>query len=858
MRQHAQEQLVEQIIHVISNRGIATTWAKLLIDTFDAEINGETPGQFLSALDSMLKQGKLDGDETAAWQTAISVLRQNLLPLLDPKQKARAEDLYGQARVVIGEAIQYAQSINQAEFERQNRLLRNLGQELITTFEIEKLTDVLADRLPALGINSCYLALYEKPKASLDSAKLVLAYTGGKRIPIEKTGRDFPSLQLVPPDLLPKRRYSLVVEPLYFQYEPLGFAVFEVGPRDGDIYEVLRGHISSALKGALLFQEANEARRVAERADLVKTRLLANVSHELRTPLNIIIGHSQRILDAPPPNLADDIEHIQHSAEHQLRIINDLLDLSRAEINALDLYPVLLDPKPLLEEAFDALSKDASTSSEVTWQLDLPDRIPMLEADPVRLQQILLNLLSNAAKFTEQGQVTLGTELAPPYLHIWVADTGIGIPPDIIDRIYEPFYTHQQAGLHTGGIGLGLSITKHLVSLHQGLLEVESQLGVGSTFHIYLPLPVLDAPVSVAEQPGEAVLWLITNEREIPPAILEFSQGRGLAIQQVKPQGELEGLLSTGLPAVVAWDMVGTYSDDWTLIRRLHNHPKMAQIPFILFQGGEDGSSTGLTSVIVKPANNQSLWDSLRPAIMQETEGSVLIVDDDTQARQAAYDVIKNGLPGYAVRMAEDGEAGLAAMLDDPPDLVILDLMMPNLNGFEVLDRMRANERTRQIPVVILSSRQLSLQDVERLEQHAAVTLQSKGILSDEEIIASLNRSLFDTNTLPPQTSALVKQATAYIHQNFTCSISRSELADEIGINQDYLTRVFKKELGISPWDYLNRYRIYHAKENLRLTHKSIRQISYQVGFSDLSYFSRVFRRITGMSPSEYRENPAL
>jgi len=408
----------------------------------------------------------------------------------------------------------------------------------------------------------------------------------------------------------------------------------------------------------------------------------------------------------------------------------------------------------------------------------------------------------------------------------------------------------------TPGIGLGLSITKHLVSLHKGLMEVESQLGEGSTFHIYLPLPSLDAPIDVTKKSGESILWLISNAKEIPAEIYKFSQNRGLTIQQIEPQKELAGLFSAGLPAVIAWNMSGTYSEDWTLIRRLHNHPKMEQIPFILFLGEEDGASAGLTSVIVKPASNQSLWDSLRPAIMQEAEGSVLIVDDDAQARQAAYEVIKNGLPGYAVRTADDGKAGLSAMLADPPNLVILDLIMPNLDGFEVLDRMRADERTRQIPVVILSSRQLSLQDVERLEQHASVTLQSKGVLSEDEIITSLHHSLFDTDTLPPQTSALVKRATAYLHQNFTRSISRSEMADEIGVNEDYLTRVFKKELGISPWDYLNRYRIYQAKESLRLTHKSIRQIGRQVGFSDLSYFSRVFRRITGMSPSEYRDHP--
>lgn len=853
----ARERLVEQITRVIGSRGVAATWAKQLIEAFYREITAGARGQFRSVLDSMLQQGILDGDETAAWQNAISVLRQEILSALDTPTQLRAENLFGQARVVIGEAIQRAQIARQLQIERQNRALRELGQALITTFDVDKLVNVLTERLPDLGIESCYLSLYQAPAESLEWSDLVLAYVQGARADLGATGHRFRSCELVAPDLLPARRHSLLVEPLYFQTDPIGFVVFEIGPREGAIYEVLRGHISTALKGVLLFREAHEARRAAEQADQVKTRLLANVSHELRAPLNIIIGDSQRILASPPPDLAKDLERIQHSAEHQLRIINDLLDLSRAEINALDLYPVMLDPRALIEDAFASVAETSTVSGEVMWRLELPDHLPMVKADPVRLRQILLNLLSNAARFTSRGQIALGATLTPPYLHLWVTDTGIGIPPELSERIYQPFFTHERTDQQTSGIGLGLSITRHLVALHEGLLTLDSAVGKGSTFHVYLPLPNLgDLPTSLAPSTGSA-LWLISNADKPPAEIVDFSQRQRLTIQRLSLKDDLSAMLSAGLPTAIAWDTASAVSDDWQLIHRLHNHPQLSRTPFIVHLHDTGGEvATGPTSLVVKPANSQALWEAIRPTLPEEPTGSIMIVDDDPVARALACEAVSRGLPGYTLRTANDGEEGLAAILEYPPSLLILDLIMPGMDGFEVLDRIRADERTRRVPVVVLSGRQLSLNDIKRLEQHAAVTLQSKGILSEEEIIASLHHALFGTATLPPQTSALAKRAVAFLQQNFARPLSRWEIADGIGVSEDYLSRVFKGELGISPWNYLNRYRISRARELLRVTDDSINQISRRVGFTDPAYFSRVFHRLTGVSPRVYRDDP--
>jgi signal transduction histidine kinase/DNA-binding LacI/PurR family transcriptional regulator/AraC-like DNA-binding protein len=837
-----------------------------LLAAFYAELNDDAHDLFLPALENVLQWVMATGDDVAAWHTAISILRRNTLPYLDASRRSHAEDLFGQARVLIGGAAQRAQAYKQWQTERQFETLREISQALITTFDIEKLADVLAERLPRIGIASCYLALYENPESPLAQSRLVLAYTEQGRVKLEPDGRRFPSRELAPEGLLPRhRRYSLVVEPLYFEQEQIGFGLFEIGPRDGIVYEVLRGTISSALKGALLFRAALDARAAAEKADRIKTRLLANVSHEMRTPLNIILEYTKDALGSPnpygitpPPALLSDLDHIQRNAEHQLRVINDLLDLSRAEIDELDLYLELFDSKPLLEEAFHSLADRAAPEGDVAWHLQLPDRLPLIRADPVRLRQILLNLLSNALKFTERGRITLGAQVSPPHLHIWVEDTGIGIPPDQQERIFEPFVTAELGHRRLDGVGLGLSITRRLVALHCGSMTLDSQPGQGSTFHIHLPLPSLSEPRPQFHEPSRPVLLLISASDHPAAEIVEFSERRGIEIRRLQAGDDLDGLFADVQSAVVAWDLSNACPGDWTIVRRLRNHPRLCQAPFILYgqaQTGDIALDVGLTGFTVKPTRDQTLLDIINAAAPSASIGSILIVDDDAHARELYREIVTRGLPGCPVQTASDGVTALATMAQEVPSLVILDLMMPGMDGFDLLDRMRADPRTRQVPVVILSGRLLNTEDVKRLERHARVTLQSKGILSGVEIVAALHRALFGVDALPQQTSALVKRAVAYLHQNYARSLARWEIANAIGVSKDYLSRVFHRELGLSPWDYLNRYRIEQAKQLLCHTNGTIRAIAAQVGFKDQLYFSRVFRKLTGLSPSAFRKH---
>lgn len=625
----------------------------------------------------------------------------------------------------------------------------------------------------------------------------------------------------------------------------------------------LADQLGIAIHNAELYGEAVEARHRAEKAEQLKTRLLANVSHELRTPLNVILGYSAAALTQPNPYKADlpaallrDLNQIYHSGEHLLRLINDLLDLSRAEIGELDLFPEPIQPRSFLEEVFRSLADSLPASNQVTWQLQLPARLPLIQADPVRLRQILLNLLSNAHKFTRHGQIILGAEVLPPHLHLWVQDTGEGIPVDLQERIFEPFSASVQAKQRREGVGLGLSITRRLVALHGGSLTLESQPNQGSTFHVYLPLPSLSGQITFAPPSAQPTLLVIAPNQETPAPIIELCQRRNWAIRHVWAGDDLTALLATVQPVALAWDLAQAHLSDWTLIQHIRSLPQLCQLPFILYGGAlptESDAAVGLTNFLVKPLHGETFFEMINAMRPSPTVGPVLIVEDDPQARAFYSSLAASVLPGYSIRTAAGGKAGLALMAQEPPSLVILDLMMPEVDGFMVLEQMRAHPQTRRVPVVVITGKVLSFEDIRRLD-YALVTFQSKDIISPDEASASFHRALATDETLPQQTSTVVKHAVAYLHQNYSHLISRQELAAAVGVSKDYLSHIFHQELGISPWEYLNRYRIKQAKALLLNSNESVMNIAAQVGFNDLSYFNRVFHKHAGCSPRMFRE----
>jgi signal transduction histidine kinase/AraC-like DNA-binding protein len=844
----------------VDERG-KSAWIEPLFDSFVSDIGSPTSSRFLSALDKVLDRAIRADAEIAPWQAAVSALRRRIIGILTNQERARIEDRFAQARVLIDEAMVRERTYRQWQRDRLAKSLRETDAALIESFEVDGIADVMADWLPRLGISSFYLVLYENPQAGLEYARLLLACTRKGRAKLPAGGLLFPARNLIPRAHLPKTyRYDLVVEALHFHERQIGYAVFEVGPRDGTVYDELRGSISSALKGALLLREAREARLAAEKADVIKTRLLANVSHELRAPLSIILQRTRGLLQAADLSVKsrekEDLELIEGNAEHQLRLINDLLDLSRAEIDELDLDFKLMDPRPVLEEVYRDFSGSGGKSGGVEVVLEAPDRLPVIKADALRLRQILLNLMSNALKFTSRGIVRLSAEVCPPFLHIEVSDTGPGIPLGIRKRVFEPF-VKAESGDAGGGIGLGLSIAKHLAALHFGSLSLETASGKGTTFLLRLPLPDLSGREFAERPDAEPVLILISNAGGTPPEITEFCKRRGFSIRLLSADSDWEAEIGSVHPAALAWDLSGADPREWNLVRRLRHHPELFQAPVVLYGsgGGRVLQDSALTGFLPKPVEQSVLMDLIDAAFPAEDRGPVLIVDDEESERERQEALVRSGLPESRILTAADGESALRCMDEEAPGLVLLDLAMPGMDGMEVLDRMRASARLRRVPVIVLTNKVLDDADVKRLEAHARVTVQAKGVWSEGETVAAMNRSIYDPEGLPPHTGALVKRAVAWLTANHAGNVTRWKLAEAVNASEDYLCRVFHRELGISPWEFLNRYRVHRARELLTGTGDSVKAIAAAVGFRDQAYFSRVFRKIAGIPPQDYRDS---
>jgi signal transduction histidine kinase/DNA-binding LacI/PurR family transcriptional regulator/DNA-binding response OmpR family regulator len=779
-------------------------------------------------------------------------------------------NLFQQAHVTASDLVQrfLVREKNQATYL--DSLLHEINEELATASSVQDLADILGLNLPRLGIPACYLSLYDDANAFSAFSRLILAYGEKGRIRLDPVGFRFQSKYLVPRGMRSlEKPAALVVQPLFYQEEQLGFVVFETGPRYGGLYEALREQISSALKRIQLHQKVIEARRVAEEANRLKSHFLSLVSHELRTPLSMIVSLSEMLLEDQmnqkkelPEEYRQDLEVIHSTGQHLDRLVLDVLDLGRSQLGQLKINMKQFDLNDLLREV-QLMGEQMARDKNLSWRAHIPAVLPPVSGDRTRLRQVLLNLISNATKFTLFGEVSMLVTSGDREVTIAISDTGLGIPLEDQKTIFDEFQQSGRTAIRGyGGMGLGLAITRKLVELHGGKISLISSGKEGSGTTFYFTIPVQDMESLQDEKEDilpEACVLVISPSQSAAKCLAEYLDQQGFRVNvAVGSENQwLDRALNNPCSAIViSCDLESEWG--WEVMQKLRSHPEKQDLPILFYNLiDEDNSGAFLDlNVLSKPLNLDSVMQVLNQrgiTVKERPEKlyTVLVVDDEQEFLRLHSQMIRDYLPACRVLETKDGQMALESMLQTRPDLVLLDLMMPGMDGFGVLEAMQTHQSLRAVPVIVMTGQVLTEDMMLRLNRCVAGIL-GKGLFSIDETLKRIELSLARDRRLGSEPQRIARRTMAFIHNNYAEPFSRKEIANFIGINERYLTQCFRQEVGITPMEYLNRYRVKAARKLLDTGMRSITDIGLDVGFSSSAHFSRVFGQHMGMSPREY------
>ena len=571
---------------------------------------------------------------------------------------------------------------------------------------------------------------------------------------------------------------SMLVVPLHHRSRVVGvLKVLSPEPNvfseeDEQTLQLMAGLIGAALSHAEAFEAERtmlaertaalaamaEAKATAEEANRLKSAFLSTMSHELRTPMNAIMGYAHLLLDGLDgpltPTQEGDVRQIADGADRLLVLLNDVLDLSRIEAGRLELLPEEVAVAEVVRQVCADVTPLAAAKG-ITLDVGLQPGL-VATADPQRLRQTLLNLVGNAVKFTDAGRVTIHGRADGAWVVLAVADTGIGIAPEALERVFDEF---RQADAGTtrryGGTGLGLAIVRKLVELQGGTVEVASEVGVGSTFTLRLPgaaaadragaAPTAEPePVVPAVGQGHAArtLLLLEDNAESVVMVRRIVEGEGYHLVATASGKEALELARTLRPEAILLDiLVPGEFDGWQVLHGLRTDPATREIPVVIVSMLDDrrlGATLGATEYLVKPVDRRALLAALR-RFGASPASEVLVVDDEPPARVLLARLLE--ADGYAVRGAASGEEALREIARRRPDLVLLDLMMPDTDGFAVLAALRADPATCDLPVIVVTAMDIAPDQRTWLRQQMAIVLQ-KTSLRREDLAAEVARAI--------------------------------------------------------------------------------------------------------------------
>jgi signal transduction histidine kinase/DNA-binding response OmpR family regulator len=534
----------------------------------------------------------------------------------------------------------------------------------------------------------------------------------------------------------------------------------EFAPSIVKLLQTLASQSVMAIENARLFKESQAKSEQLAEASKLKSQFLANMSHELRTPLNAIIGLTEMLHeDARDLKRAEELEPLERvlrAAHHLLELINDILDLSKIEAGRMDMHVEAFAIAPLVDDVISTISPVATKNGNQIIVRCPPD-IGEMHADQTRIRQALLNLVSNANKFTEHGSVTVDvarvTGKGSEEITMAVRDTGIGMSSEQIGRLFQEFVQADPSTTRKyGGTGLGLAISRRFCQMMGGEITVESQLGKGSTFTIRLPArieAVQPAPLMRRVRPERrstkpvkgSLILVVDDDQTVCEVMARYLEREGFVVRTAT--GGREGLqLARELhPAAITLDINMPDLDGWTVLAALKGDPQLADIPVVLVTIEDNrsrGYSLGATEYMTKPIDRERLVRLLQ-GISSPIARKVLLVDDDEIMRESVRRVLEQ--EKWQVEGASNGRFALQHLTESCPDVIVLDLLMPEMDGFEFLVEMRQRPEWRDIPVLVLTAKDLSAEDHKRLNGYVEQVMR-KSASELSELLRELGRML--------------------------------------------------------------------------------------------------------------------